>query len=199
MVHISTAAVYDRSPDVGDIDESSPLVSDDGGDYAVTKRDTDAALAEVRGLTGVLVRPPAVLGAGESSMWNSVVPSTGPSCASAARRAVPEATFAWVHVADLAAFVADLATGTILRAADAQDGPVEGVWTPANVAAEPATSMDYYGTVAGALGVEPHWQDGPAWSGEIRTDRARSWGWLPHVGLAEALSEVEDGLRAQPR
>ena len=64
LVHVSTAAVYDRSPGVGDVDEESPLVDDDANDYAVTKRDTDAALAEVDGLTRVLVRPPAILGAG---------------------------------------------------------------------------------------------------------------------------------------
>jgi uncharacterized protein YbjT (DUF2867 family) len=33
LVHVSTAAVYDRSPGVGDVDESSALVGDDGGDY----------------------------------------------------------------------------------------------------------------------------------------------------------------------
>src|SRR5262245_47260601 len=75
LVHISTAGVYDRSPGVGDVDESSPLVGDDANDYAVTKRDTDAALAEVDGLTRVIVRPPAILGSGESSIWNTVRPA----------------------------------------------------------------------------------------------------------------------------
>ena len=49
LVHVSTAAVYDRSPRIGDVDESSPLVADDANAYAATKRDTDAALAEDRG------------------------------------------------------------------------------------------------------------------------------------------------------
>src|SRR4051812_18365382 len=49
LVHISTAAVYDRSPGTGDVDETSALVGDDGGAYAVTKRDTDAALAAIDG------------------------------------------------------------------------------------------------------------------------------------------------------
>jgi nucleoside-diphosphate-sugar epimerase len=62
LVHISTAGVYDRSPSAGDVDEASPLVADDADPYAVTKRDTDAALAKVDGLTRVLVRPPAILG-----------------------------------------------------------------------------------------------------------------------------------------
>ncbi len=75
LVHISTAGVYDRSPAAGDVDEASPLVGDDGGAYAVTKRDTDFALAEVDGLTRVLLRPPAILGSSENSIWNSVRPA----------------------------------------------------------------------------------------------------------------------------
>src|SRR4051794_23402661 len=67
LVHISTAGVYDRSPGVGDIDESAPLVGDDANDYAVTKRDADAALAGIDGISRVLVRPPAILGPGETS------------------------------------------------------------------------------------------------------------------------------------
>ena len=49
LVHVSTAAVYDRSPAVGDVDEDSPLVGDDAGDYPVTKRDADVALAASTG------------------------------------------------------------------------------------------------------------------------------------------------------
>ena len=75
LVHVSTAAVYDRSPGVGDVDESSALVGDSANAYAVTKRDTDLALAEVDGLTRVLVRPPAILGPGESSVWNTLRPA----------------------------------------------------------------------------------------------------------------------------
>ena len=78
LVHLSTAGVYDRSPGVGDVDESSPLVPDDADAYAVTKRDTDAALAAVDGLTTVLVRPPAILGPGETSIWNTLRPGRHP-------------------------------------------------------------------------------------------------------------------------
>jgi len=195
LVHVSTAAVYDRSPGAGDIDESSPLVGDEAGDYAVTKRDTDAMLAEVGGLTGVLLRPPAILGAGESSMWNSLRPQRMAED-SGARHAVPEASFAWVHVEDLAAFAADLATGSIPTSSEPDDGPVEGAWTPVNVVAEPATARDYYGTVTNAVGVEPVWQDGPAWTGRFTADRAHGWGWSPRVDLVEALAELDSGLRA---
>ena len=108
LVHVSTAAVYDRSPGRGDVDESSPLVGDDAGAYAVTKRDTDAALAEVDGITRVILRPPAILGAGESSVWNSVRPAQVRDDEEA-RHAVPDQSFAWVHVDDLAALAADVA------------------------------------------------------------------------------------------
>ena len=93
FVHVSTAAVYDRSPGTGDVDESGDLVADDAGDYAVTKRDTDAALTDVDGITRVLLRPPAILGAGESSVWNSVTPAAVRDH-ERARHAQPEKTFA---------------------------------------------------------------------------------------------------------
>ena len=194
LVHVSTAAVYDRSPDAGDVDEDSPLVDDDANDYAVTKRDTDAALAAVDGITRVLVRPPAILGPGESSIWNTLRPRDVRDDEDA-RRAHPEQTFAWIHVDDLVTLIADLATGHIRAVTDPDRGPVDGGCTAVNAAAGPATARDYYGTVAKALAVEPAWEDGPAWTGSILSRRARSWGWTPSVDLAQALAEVEKGLR----
>jgi len=195
LLHISTAGVYDRSPGVGDVDESSALVGDDGNDYAVTKRDTDAALAEVDGITRVLLRPPAVLGRGETSVWNSVTPGEIREDEEE-RHAVPEQTFAWVHVVDLAALVADVASGRVPTSADPANGPVEGDCVVLNVAAGSATMRDYVGTVTSALGVEPVWDDEPAWTGRILADRAHRWGWKPTVGFDEALAEIDDGLRA---
>lgn len=195
VVHVSTAGVYDRSPDVGDVDEDGALVPDDADDYGVVKRDTDAALARLGGTTRVLVRPPAILGAGESSVWNTVTPAAMAQDESR-RRAVPGATFAWVHVDDLATLVADVATGAIATvASDAAHGPVVGACTPVNVAGEPATRRDYVGAVCAALGLEPTWEDGPAWTGRILADRARGWGWSPRVPLADALDELRAGLR----
>lgn len=194
LVHISTAAVYDRSPGVGDVDESSALVGDDAGDYPVTKRDTDTALAGIEGITRVLLRPPAILGHGDSSIWNSLRPAEIRSD-ELARRARPRQTFAWVHVDDLTAFAADLAAGLIAGSDDPETGPVPGGCTPVNVAAGPATARDYYATVTGALGVEPSWDDSPVWTGQILADRARRWGWTPAVDLGTALAEVAAGLR----
>ena len=194
LVHISTAGVYDRSPEAGDVDESAPLVGDDAGAYPVTKRDTDAALAAVDGITRVLLRPPAILGAGETSVWNSLRPAAIRDDEQA-RNAVPGQSFAWVHVDDLAAFAADLASGRVPTSTDAATGPVAGACTAVNVAAGPATVRDYYETVTEALGVEPVWDDAPAWTGRILADRAHGWGWTPTVDLATALAEISAGLR----
>jgi nucleoside-diphosphate-sugar epimerase len=195
LVHLSTAAVYERSPGVGDVHEDSPLVGDDANDYAVTKRDADAALAQIDGFTRVLLRPPAILGAGESSIWNSRRPASMREDVDA-RRAVPEQRFAWVHLDDLVALTADLAAERIESTDDPDTGPVAGGCTAVNVAAGPATARDYYGTVTTALGVEPVWDDGPAWTGRILAQRAHAWGWAPRVDLPTALKELDEGLRA---
>src|SRR4051794_17342816 len=50
FVHVSTSAVYDRSPGVGDVGEDGVLLPEGSGDYADTKNATDAALAKVGGL-----------------------------------------------------------------------------------------------------------------------------------------------------
>lgn len=195
LVHLSTAAVYDRRPGVGDVDEAADLAPDDAGDYPVIKRDLDAALAQIDGMTRVLLRPPAILGAGASSVWNSRRPADMKKD-EAARHAVPQATFAWVHVDDLAALAADLATGVVTTSGDPETGPVEGSCTPVNVAGGPATQRDYYGAVTEALGLEPAWEEGPGWTGQIVADRARRWGWEPTVDLDRALAELRDGLRS---
>jgi len=194
LVHLSTAGVYDRSPGVGDVDEEAPLVGDDAGAYGVTKRDTDAALAEIEGLTCVLLRPPAILGAGESSVWNTLRPASMRDDETA-RHVVPSQSFAWVHVDDLVTLAADVASGRVAASTDPDTGPVDGAATVVNVAAGPATARDYYETVTRALGVEPVWDDGPAWTGRILAERARAWGWSPTVDLAAALAEIDEGLR----
>jgi nucleoside-diphosphate-sugar epimerase len=191
FVHVSTAGVYDRSPGVGDLAEDGVLLPEGSGDYPDTKNATDAALAEVGGLTTVLVRPPAILGAGGTSIWNTLRPR---EIRDGDRRANPAKTWAWVHVDDLAAFLADVATGAVPVADDPERGPVAGRTTPVIVAGEPATWRDYLGTVADALGVEPEWTDEPVWTGQLRTARARAWGWAPRVGLAAALDELRQGL-----
>jgi len=193
LVHVSTAAVYDRSPGTGDVSDGSPLVDDDGGDYPVTKRNTDHALAEVDGLTAVLVRPPAILGAGETSVWNTLRPGQVRDGEGGVN---PNKSFSWVHVDDLAGLIADVATGVIPTATDPAAGPVEGTATPVVVAGEHATWRDYHGAVTQALGVQPQWTDEPVWTGRLVAARATGWGWSPTVGLAQATDELRAGLRA---
>jgi len=193
LVHVSTAAVYDRSAGLGDVAEDGALLPEGNGAYADTKNATDAALAEVNGLTTVLVRPPAIIGAGETSVWNTLRPR---AVRDGHRSANPEQTWSWVHVDDLAAFIADVATGAVATADDPERGPVPGRATPVNVAGEPATWRDYLGTVTEALGVGPEWTDEPVWTGQLRSDRARRWGWTPQVGLPDAMAELRQGLAA---
>ncbi len=194
FVHVSTAAVYDRSPGVGDVDESSPLVGDDANDYAVTKRDADAALGELDGLTRIVVRPPAILGAGESSVWNTLRPAAIRDDEQA-RHAVPGQSFPWVHVDDLVSLIAAVASGRAAASTDPHRGPVEGACTAVNVATGAGTLRDYVETVTAAVGVEPVWDNAPAWTGRILAERARGWGWEPTVDLAQALAEIDAGLR----
>ncbi|GAB3266475.1 hypothetical protein GCM10027425_32890 [Alteromonas gracilis] len=193
-VHLSTAGVYDRTAGVGDVAEDAALVGDDASAYAVAKLRTDDALSRIAGVTGVLVRPPAILGVSDASVWNVRRPEDIRRDDPAARRH-PEATFAWVHARDLAVLLADLVLGDIAEAEDAEAGPVAGVWTPVNAAAPPARWRDYHGTVGEALGVPITWSEEPGWTGCIRTERAARWGWSTSVSLADALTELADGLR----
>ena len=195
LVHVSTAAVYDRSPGMGDVDEGSPLVADDANDYSVTKRDTDASLAGIAGMTRVLLRPPAILGPGESSVWNTVRP-LGMRDDEGERHAVADQSFAWVHVTDLAALAADVATGRVATSGDPGTGPARGACTPVNVAAGAVPMREYVQVAADAVGVSPVWDDAPAWTGRIVADRARAWGWSPVVTIDAALDEVRVGLTA---
>ena len=91
---------------------------------------------------------------------------------------------------------ADVASGRVATSTDPGDGPVEGGCTVVNVAAGPATLRDYYETVTKAVGVEPVWDDAPAWTGRILAGRAHGWGWAPTVDLPTALAEIDEGLRA---
>ena len=191
FVHVSTAGVYDRSAGVGDVAEDGALLPEGSGDYPDTKNATDVALAQVGGLTTVLVRPPAIMGAGDTSVWNTLRPQ---GVRGGERRANPAATWAWVHVDDLAALIADVATGAIATADDPERGPVAGGTTPVIVAGEAATWRDYLGTVTDALGVVPEWTDEPIWTGQLLTERARGWGWVPRVPLAHAMDELRRGL-----
>ncbi|MEI4272184.1 NAD(P)-dependent oxidoreductase [Klenkia sp. LSe6-5] len=190
LVHVSTAGVYDRSPEQGDLAEDAALLPDGSGDYPDTKNAADLALAEV-GLTTVLVRPPAIAGAGPTSVWNTLRPQ---AFVDGDRSVNPAKSWPWVHVQDLATFIADVAVGAVAESSDPEHGPVPGAATPVLLAGEPATWGDYLGAVGEAVGAAPEWTDEPVWTGRLSPDRARRWGWRPQVGLAEALAELREGL-----
>jgi nucleoside-diphosphate-sugar epimerase len=191
LVHVSTAGVYDRSAGRGDVAEDGALLPEGSGAYPDTKIAADAALAQVDGLTTVLVRPPAIMGAGDTSVWNTLRPR---QVRDGDRRVNPAKSWGWVHVDDLAALIADIATGAVASADDPERGPVAGGTTAVIVAGEPATWRDYLGTVTDALGIAPEWTDEPVWTGQLLADRARAWGWVPRRSLAKALDELRRGL-----
>lgn len=63
LVHVSTIAVYGRTPD-GDVDEDSPFIGD-GDHYAQTKREAEHRVLELqreRGLPVTVIRPTCVYG-----------------------------------------------------------------------------------------------------------------------------------------
>lgn len=193
FVHVSTTSVYEREGDTGDVDELSPMVADDANEYAVTKRDTELRLGEVDGITRVLVRPTAILGAGESSIWNTLQPERIRTDGSA-RTDDPQRTFGWVHVRDLADLIADVATGRIPLSQDARRGPVPGLATPVNAVSGNVPLSDYLGRVCDSVGVEPVWETRDAFCAELRSERARDWGWSPKVSFEQAMAELVQGL-----
>ncbi|HHT11979.1 MAG TPA: NAD(P)-dependent oxidoreductase [Propionibacterium sp.] len=193
FVQVSTTSVYRREADSGDVGEDSPLVDDTARPYATTKRDADLALSGVEGITRVLIRPTAILGPGESSIWNTLRPAALRDEASA-RVEDPDRTFGWVHVSDLAELIADIATGAIPRADDPDEGPVPGAATAVNAVSGNQTWRDYLGPVCEALGVSPEWETRPAFRAELRAERARAWGWQPKVSFDEAMRELLSGL-----
>ena len=194
LIHISTAAVYDRSPRSATSTRRRPW----SATTPATTRSPSAtptwrspAWTASRGCSCVPGHPRA----GPTSVWNTLRPAAMREDEQA-RSAIADATFPWVHVADLASLAADLASGRIPNAADPASGPVADACIPLNVAAAPATQRDYYEVVTGALGVDPVWEEAPAWTGRILADRARGWGWAPTVDLAQASHEIAAGLRA---
>jgi 2-alkyl-3-oxoalkanoate reductase len=72
------------------------------------------------------------MGAGDRSLWNTLRPR---AIRDGERRANPARTRGWVHVEDLAALIADVATGAAATATDPERGPVAGGTTPVIIAA----------------------------------------------------------------
>jgi 2-alkyl-3-oxoalkanoate reductase len=193
LVHVSTTSVYDLAT-AGDITvgEATPLVprdgdapptSSSGSAYATTKAAAeDAVVRAVRtGLAGVILRPPAVLGAGPTSTWGTRVPTRirdgqGPAIH-------PESTFGWVHVEDLVDAVA--------AALDADAEVVRGLTV--NVVGGHVPFSDYHDAVTAFLGDVPPAPDVPtdAWRGSYATDRLpANLDVHPHRTFEAAMDEI---------
>ena len=108
---------------------------------------------------------------------------------------MPGQTFAWVHVDDLAAFAADLATGRIAAADRPGGGAGRGRAAPRSTSPRAGHGARLLRDRHRGARVEPAWDDEPAWTGRILAGRAHGWGWAPTVDLATALAEIEAGLR----
>jgi nucleoside-diphosphate-sugar epimerase len=193
LVHLSTTSVYDLAA-VGDrdVDErcplvarngDAPLVSSSGSAYATTKAQAeDAVVRAVRdGLVGVILRPPAVLGAGPTSTWGTRVPrriaaGQGPSIAG-------ESTFGWVHVEDL--------VDAVLAALDADPEVIRGL--TANVVGGHVPFATYREAVTSFLGDVPEPEPEPdgVWGGRYGTAQLRqTLNVRPSRTFDEAMREI---------
>lgn len=190
FIHVSTTSVYDLAA-IGDdvVDETSPLVtagsaapaaSSSASAYAVSKAEGEAEVARavVTGLSAAILRPPAVLGAGETSTWGTRIPSRLREGAWTPPH--PATTFAWVHVDDL--------VEAILAAIDQ---PVE---VTVNVVGGHATFAAYLDALQQAvpdLTVPDAHEDDRRWTGSYATDRARDeLGVGPQHSFDEAMAEI---------
>ena len=190
LVHISTAAVYERSPGVGDVNEESPLVTDDAPAYAVTKRDADAALADVDASTRVILRPPAILA---PARHRSGTRSGRLISVTTRRPAMPSPSGASLGF-----------TSTTSRHSPRtwHRGELRVPPTPRMARSrrvhcrQRRSERGHFHTVTAALGVEPVWEEAPVWIGRILARRAQGWGWIPTVDLPQALAEIDQGIRS---
>ena len=186
FVHVSTVSVYDLDA-VGDteVDESAPLTSgaaspsgSAGSAYAVTKAEAEAEVAAgvARGLSAVVLRPPAVLGAGATSTWGTRVPRRILDGETWPRH--PSTTFAYVHIDDL--------VDAVLAGVD---GAAE---VTANVVGGHTTVGAYLDAVARLLpgDVDPVAdQNGTPWRGRFATNR------LPAALGVTPTRTFEEGMR----
>jgi 2-alkyl-3-oxoalkanoate reductase len=204
LVHVSTTSVYaDPSEDVRVVDEDAPLVAGDDQDaapYARTKADADRLLLTTpAGAAVVILRPPAVLGAGATSTWGTRVPT---AIAEGRGFSAPRArTFAFVHVDDL---VDAIVAAAALDAA-AHTPPAEaptGQPLVANVVGGHVTVGEYLDAVVALLDRDLPARPGtdePAWSGRYATDRLpRLLGVAPHRSFRAGMAEIAAAWASGP-
>lgn len=180
FVHLSTAAVYDRPGGAVEIDEDHPLVTPESRvrTYAVTKAEAEGVVRQAAGaLATSVLRPSAVLGAGETSTWGTRFPRRW--LAGEAPAVHPDATRAWIHVDDLA--------DVVLRAL-----PGDGSHTVNVVAGHTTVGayLDALRTFLGQLPDPPLAADAP-WQGTFATRRLHDeLGFVPRRSFADAMAEI---------
>jgi 2-alkyl-3-oxoalkanoate reductase len=194
LVHVSTTSVYDltcsgddqlvdeRHPCVGRNGDAPP-VSSSGSAYATTKsRAEEEVVRAVRnGLVGVVLRPPAVLGAGRTSTWGTRIPrrirdGEGPAIAG-------DSTFGFVHVEDL--------VDTIVAALDADTEVVRGL--SANVVGGHVTFSAYRDAVTDIVGGagSPTSDPDRVWRGRYSTMQlAQTLDVRPERTFGAAMDEI---------
>ncbi len=187
LVHISTGSVYDRSPDVGDVDEDTPRVTE-GDPYSLTKAEAEAEVEAgmEAGLTATILRPPAVLGWGPTSTWGQRFPAMV-RAGELPFTPNPDTTHVWVHVDDLADAVAtslrdDRAIG---RTYDVIGGC--GTWREYLEAV-----MTFVDAARDPFAGDPP----PPWTGRIRGQRLRDeLDWSPSHTFEDAMQEAARDFR----
>lgn len=194
LIHISTTSVYDLvATGDAEVDEnaprvardSDPLISSSGSAYATTKAQAEDEVfrAVGNGLVGVVLRPPAVLGAGPTSTWGTRVPrrirdGAGPAIAG-------DSNFGWVHVEDL--------VDATLAALDADPEVVRGL--VANVVGGHVPFATYRDAVRAFLGDVPPLDADPdtVWRGRYASDQlALTLDAHPRRTFDEAMTEIAD-------
>jgi 2-alkyl-3-oxoalkanoate reductase len=179
LVHVSTTSVYERPPGAtGEISEDHPLVSS-GSVYAVTKAEaeTEVARGAAEGLPALVLRPPAVLGAGPTSTWGTRVPARVRDGTLPPRD--PTSTFAWVHVEDLV----DAVLGGLDAAATATVNVVGGHTTV-------GAYLERVGTIVGRPPPEATTEP-PGWRGQLAARRlSEVLGIDAERGFDAAMEEI---------
>jgi 2-alkyl-3-oxoalkanoate reductase len=191
LVHISTTSVYDlEAIGDGEITEDSPLATEGGSGssssstgsaYAITKAEAEGEVAKgaAEGLSTVVLRPPAVLGAGPTSTWGTRVPTMLRDGELADRH--PDQTFGWVHIDDLV----DAALAGIDREVEVTANVVGGHLTV-------RTYLEEIARIVGAARV-PLDSDERAWRGRYATDRLpATLGVAPSRTFEDAMAEIAE-------
>ncbi|MFT6942380.1 MAG: nucleoside-diphosphate-sugar epimerase [Nitriliruptoraceae bacterium] len=180
VVHISTTSVV--SPHALVIDDLAELADDAAGPYSVTKRDGEVVVAQAQaaGLDTVILRPPAVLGWGESSTWGQKFPVWVRDGAMPFAPD-PRACLGWVFVDDFADAIA-----SALTAPDATGNTYVIASGTATWGAYMTEVLSWLDDVADPLVPGDEIPPIRRWSSERA---ATDLGWTPTHTFAEAMAE----------